>query len=193
MPFLILTLLALVSVFLAPHGDKIYTIGQSNVVTRQQTRDCDSNFAMAEQRLCTLSTLLKRLNSFRNISNQHIALDENVICNIIVEILEHIAVLHESQRKPHCRIRPWNIDFTTAGRIVVEYRAAKSIDEDRWYLTPERLMGFLPAAIEQDVWSVGTILAEMLLGEPLFTSSDSANQLYLMFKTLGFPSREQVV
>ena len=54
-------------------------------------------------------------------------------------------------------------------------------------------MGFLPAAIEQDVWSVGTILAEMLLGEPLFTSSDSANQLYLMFKTLGFPSREQVV
>ena len=36
-------------------------------------------------------------------------------------------------------------------------------------------------------------MAEMLLGEPLFSSSDSANQLYLMFKTLGFPSRQQVI
>ena len=147
---------------------------------------------VAEQRLCTLSTLLKRLNSFRNAHKHPVALDGAVICNILVEVLEHISMLHDSQKKPHCRVRPWNIDFTTAGRIAVEYRAAENVDEDRWYLTPERLMGFYPAAIEQDSWAVGTIMAEMMLGTPLFSSSDSANQLYLMFKTLGFPSRQQV-
>jgi serine/threonine protein kinase len=148
---------------------------------------------MAEQRLCTLSTLLKRLNSFKDGSHRPVLLAESVVCNIVVEILEHLSNIHHTQIKPHCRVRPWNIDFTTAGRIIVEYRAAKNADEDRWYLTPERLMGFHPAAIEQDSWSVGAVMAEMLLGEPLFSSSDSANQLYLMFKTLGFPSRQQVV
>jgi hypothetical protein len=147
---------------------------------------------ISEQRLCTLATLLKRLKPFKDKDSPDSLLDDSLIGNILVEILECVAALHEKQKRPHCRIRPWNIDITTAGRISVEYRAPDSIEEDRWYLTPERLMGFFPAAIEQDSWAVGAIMAEMIIGSPLFSSSDSANQLYLMFRTLGFPSRQQV-
>ena len=148
---------------------------------------------VSEQRLCTLGTLLRRLRGPKRICAEHRTLDDTLISVILVEILEHLASLHSSQNKPHCRVRPWNIDFTTAGRIVVEFRAPENAEEDRWYLTPERLMGFMPAAIQQDSWAVGVIMAEMVMGTPLFSSSDSANQLYTMFKTLGFPSRQQVM
>lgn len=41
---------------------------------------------------------------------------------------------------------------------------------------------------EVDVWSVGCILAELLLGKPLFPGKDEADQLAKISNILGTPS-----
>ena len=147
---------------------------------------------VSEERLCTLSTLLRRLQGPNNSREAECLMDDSLVGLVLVQVLDHLSELHAFQNQPHGRIRPWNVDFTTAGRVIVECRSPERVDDDRWYLPPERLMGFMPAELEQDSWSVGILMAEMILGTPIFSSSDTANQLYLMFKTLGFPSRQQV-
>jgi serine/threonine protein kinase len=53
-------------------------------------------------------------------------------------------------------------------------------------------MGSEKDGMEIDIWAVGAIFAEMLLGSPIFYGFDPANQLFSMFKVLGFPSRSQI-
>ena len=44
-----------------------------------------------------------------------------------------------------------------------------------------------------DVWSVGCVIAEMVLGQPLFPGGSGVDQLVEIVKILGTPTREQVV
>ena len=39
-----------------------------------------------------------------------------------------------------------------------------------------------------DVWSAGCVIAEMLLGEPIFAGNSSVDQLVEIIKILGTPS-----
>ena len=43
-----------------------------------------------------------------------------------------------------------------------------------------------------DVWSAGTVLAELLLGQPIFPGDSGVDQLVEIIKVLGTPSREQI-
>jgi serine/threonine protein kinase len=63
----------------------------------------------------------------------------------------------------------------------------------RWYRAPELCGSFFakysPAI---DVWSVGCIFAEVLLGKPLFPGRNVVHQLELITDLLGTPSPEVV-
>lgn len=88
----------------------------------------------------------------------------------------------------------WNIRVRSSGRVVVEEGSGEERVEEQWYWCPERLlMGQHDAADDKGhVWAIACLLAEMVRGNPLFCSLDAANQLYITFRTLGFPSMEQV-
>ncbi|OWK16384.1 GSK3A, partial [Cervus elaphus hippelaphus] len=43
-----------------------------------------------------------------------------------------------------------------------------------------------------DVWSAGCVLAELLLGQPIFPGDSGVDQLVEIIKVLGTPSREQI-
>jgi serine/threonine protein kinase len=43
-----------------------------------------------------------------------------------------------------------------------------------------------------DVWSVGCVIAEMMLGIPIFAGESSVDQLVEIIKILGTPSAQQV-
>lgn len=47
----------------------------------------------------------------------------------------------------------------------------------RWYRAPEVLLGSQNYEKSADVWSIGCILGELLLGKPLFPGNSTLNQL----------------
>ena len=55
--------------------------------------------------------------------------------------------------------------------ILTEYVAT------RWYRAPEILLGSHTYTKGVDMWSVGCILGELLLGKPIFPGTSTLNQL----------------
>ena len=43
-----------------------------------------------------------------------------------------------------------------------------------------------------DVWSAGCVLAELLLGQPIFPGDSGVDQLVEIIKILGTPTRDQI-
>lgn len=60
----------------------------------------------------------------------------------------------------------------------------------RWYRAPEIMLSFANYSTAIDVWSVGCILAELLLGKPIFKGRDYVDQLNQILHYLGTPSEE---
>ncbi|XP_065856109.1 cyclin-dependent kinase C-2 C-like [Euphorbia lathyris] len=59
-----------------------------------------------------------------------------------------------------------------------------------WYRPPELLMGSTSYGVSVDLWSVGCVFAELLLGKPLFKGRTEVEQLHKIFKLCGSPSDE---
>ncbi|MBW0522551.1 hypothetical protein O181_062266 [Austropuccinia psidii MF-1] len=60
----------------------------------------------------------------------------------------------------------------------------------RWYRAPEIMLSFQNYTTAIDMWSVGCILAELLLGRPIFKGRDYVDQLNQILHYLGTPSEE---
>lgn len=59
-----------------------------------------------------------------------------------------------------------------------------------WYRAPELLLGSKIYSTPLDMWSVGCIMAEMLLGKPIFPGEGEIDQISKIFKIIGAPSEE---
>lgn len=59
-----------------------------------------------------------------------------------------------------------------------------------WYRPPELLLGATRYGTAVDIWSAGCILAELILGKPIFTGKAEMEQLRLIFEMLGTPTPE---
>jgi cyclin-dependent kinase len=57
-----------------------------------------------------------------------------------------------------------------------------------WYRAPEILLGAKCYSTSIDVWSIGCILAEMIIGRPIFCGESEIEQLLAIFRILGTPS-----
>lgn len=57
----------------------------------------------------------------------------------------------------------------------------------RWYRAPEIMLAFRGYNTAIDIWSVGCILAELILGRPLFKGKDYVDQLNKILDVLGTP------
>ncbi|KAL5531716.1 hypothetical protein ACEPAG_4593 [Sanghuangporus baumii] len=57
----------------------------------------------------------------------------------------------------------------------------------RWYRAPEIMLAFRRYNQAIDVWSIGCILAELILGRPLFKGKDYVDQLNKILDVLGTP------
>lgn len=63
----------------------------------------------------------------------------------------------------------------------------------RYYRAPELIFGATDYTTAIDVWSVGCVFGEMIIGRPLFPGESSMDQLVEIIKVLGTPTREEVV
>ncbi|KAI6149816.1 kinase-like protein [Pisolithus tinctorius] len=62
----------------------------------------------------------------------------------------------------------------------------------RWYRAPEIMLSFRRYTTAIDVWSIGCIFAELLLGRPLFKGKDYVDQLNKIFDVLGTPEESVI-
>lgn len=66
--------------------------------------------------------------------------------------------------------------------VLTEYVAS------RWYRPPEALLGITTCEDSIDLWSVGCVIAELVLKSPLFAGISTLDQLELILKGIGMPS-----
>jgi len=62
----------------------------------------------------------------------------------------------------------------------------------RWYRAPEVLCSWTDYSYAIDVWSIGCILAELLIRKPLFPGINTQHQLDLIIDVLGVPNAEEL-
>jgi len=62
----------------------------------------------------------------------------------------------------------------------------------RYYRAPELIFGATDYTTAIDVWSVGCVIAELLVGQPLFPGESGVDQLVEIIKVLGTPTKEQI-
>jgi glycogen synthase kinase 3 beta len=103
----------------------------------------------------------------------------------------------------HRDIKPQNLllDPTTGVLKLCDFGSAKILVKgetnvsyicSRYYRAPELIFGATNYTTAIDIWSMGCVLAELLLGQPLFPGDSGVDQLVEIIKVLGTPAREQI-
>ncbi|KAF5811015.1 putative shaggy-related protein kinase NtK-1 CMGC-GSK family [Helianthus annuus] len=119
------------------------------------------------------------------------------------QIFRALAYIHGSIGVCHRDIKPQNLlvnphthqvklcDFGSA-KVLVKGEPNISYICSRYYRAPELIFGATEYTTAIDVWSAGCVLAELLLGQPLFPGESGVDQLVEIIKVLGTPTREEI-
>ncbi|CAD8181801.1 unnamed protein product [Paramecium octaurelia] len=70
--------------------------------------------------------------------------------------------------------------------ILTEYVAT------RWYRAPEILLGSQKYSKAVDMWSIGCILGEMIMGKAIFPGTSTMNQVEMILEILGTPTEDDI-
>ncbi|XP_076032521.1 extracellular signal-regulated kinase 2-like [Oratosquilla oratoria] len=110
----------------------------------------------------------------------------------------------------HRDLKPSNILVDSDCRVkVADFGLARSVEPSarvepqgdptlthyvatRWYRAPEILLNSKRYTLGVDMWSLGCILGEMLLGKPLFPGSSTLDQIERIMAIINSPSREDL-
>jgi len=82
-------------------------------------------------------------------------------------------------------------DFGSA-KMLVKGETNVSYICSRYYRAPELIFGATNYTTAIDIWSMGCVFAELLMGQPLFPGDSGVDQLVEIIKILGTPTREQI-
>ncbi|XP_018979826.1 glycogen synthase kinase 3 alpha a isoform X1 [Cyprinus carpio] len=118
------------------------------------------------------------------------------------QLFRSLAYIH-SQGVCHRDIKPQNllVDPETAVLKLCDFGSAKQLVRgepnvsyicSRYYRAPELIFGATDYTSNIDIWSAGCVLAELLLGQPIFPGDSGVDQLVEIIKILGTPTREQI-
>uniref|UniRef100_A0A8C0G1M8 [tau protein] kinase n=1 Tax=Chelonoidis abingdonii TaxID=106734 RepID=A0A8C0G1M8_CHEAB len=118
------------------------------------------------------------------------------------QLFRSLAYIH-SQGVCHRDIKPQNllVDPDTAVLKLCDFGSAKQLVQgepnvsyicSRYYRAPELIFGATDYTSNIDIWSAGCVLAELLLGQPIFPGDSGVDQLVEIIKVLGTPTREQI-
>ncbi|XP_049606731.1 glycogen synthase kinase-3 beta isoform X1 [Syngnathus scovelli] len=118
------------------------------------------------------------------------------------QLFRSLAYIH-SQGVCHRDIKPQNllVDPETAILKLCDFGSAKQLVRgepnvsyicSRYYRAPELIFGATDYTANIDIWSAGCVLAELLLGQPIFPGDSGVDQLVEIIKVLGTPTREQI-
>lgn len=119
----------------------------------------------------------------------------------LAQLLTGVAFCHE-RRVLHRDLKPQNLlinksslqlklaDFGLARAFGVPVRNYSHEVVTLWYRAPDVLLGSRKYSTPIDMWSAGCIFAEMVTGKPLFPGANEADELRIIFKSLGTPTEQ---
>lgn len=110
--------------------------------------------------------------------------------------IHSMGICHRDIKPQNLLIDPYNgilklCDFGSA-KILIPSEPNVSYICSRYYRAPELIFGATNYTTKIDVWSAGCVIAEMLLGQPLFPGDSGIDQLVEIIKILGTPSKDQI-
>ncbi|XP_048517024.1 glycogen synthase kinase-3 beta isoform X3 [Dendroctonus ponderosae] len=118
------------------------------------------------------------------------------------QLFRSLAYIH-SMGICHRDIKPQNLllDPETGILKLCDFGSAKHLVKgelnvsyicSRYYRAPELIFGAIDYTTRIDVWSAGCVLAELLLGQPIFPGDSGVDQLVEIIKVLGTPTKDQI-
>jgi serine/threonine protein kinase len=128
-------------------------------------------------------------------------LPEKVIKQIIYQILCGVNYLH-SLKYIHRDIKPDNILISSEGKIILTdfdlcRQESKGKDDPMtrtavtlYYRAPELFFGDSYYGNKIDIWSIGCVFAELIIGKPIFKANNELGTLSNIIEIIGCPSEE---
>jgi serine/threonine protein kinase len=145
--------------------------------------------------LCLTFELLSiNLYEFMKETNFH-PMSPSLVRRFTIQILNSLRFLHH-HKIIHCDLKPENILLKTptkSGIKVIDFGSSCFVNEriysyiqSRFYRAPEVIMG-VPYDCGIDMWSLGCIMAELLMGYPIFPGEDEVEQMSCIMEIIGVP------
>eukprot|EP00735_Rhodelphis_limneticus_P014482 TRINITY_DN8513_c0_g1::TRINITY_DN8513_c0_g1_i1::g.3376::m.3376 TRINITY_DN8513_c0_g1::TRINITY_DN8513_c0_g1_i1::g.3376 ORF type:complete len:373 (-),score=46.77,sp/Q54QB1/ERK2_DICDI/62.05/3e-152,Pkinase/PF00069.20/1.5e-73,Pkinase_Tyr/PF07714.12/2.5e-32,Kinase-like/PF14531.1/8e+02,Kinase-like/PF14531.1/0.0021,APH/PF01636.18/28,APH/PF01636.18/0.41 TRINITY_DN8513_c0_g1_i1:142-1260(-) len=127
---------------------------------------------------------------------------------IIWQLLKSLKFMHSSEIL-HRDMKPANLLLNTECQVkVADFGLARSLKSlnrpdgtvgaltdyvaTRWYRAPEILLGSTYYTKGVDMWSIGCILGELILGKPIFPGRSTIQQLEKIVEVTGVPTKEDI-
>lgn len=134
-----------------------------------------------------------------SVTKQNETLEIPVVKKFTMQLLLGLHYCH-AHRILHRDLKPQNLlidsegnlklaDFGLARAFGIPLRVYTHEVVTLWYRAPEVLLGSRHYSTAIDMWSVGCIMAEMVMsGTPLFPGDSEIDQIFKIFKILGTPN-----
>ncbi|XP_074746298.1 mitogen-activated protein kinase 15 isoform X1 [Strix uralensis] len=181
--------------FLQEFGEHPNIIKLLDVIRAQNDKDI---YLIFESMETDLHAVIKKGNLLKDIHK----------CYILYQLLKATKFIH-SGNVIHRDQKPSNILLDADCFVkLCDFGLARSLcqmNEDqgnpalteyvatRWYRAPEILLSSQSYTKGVDMWSIGCILGELLLGKPLFPGTSTVNQMEQILRVIPAPSPEDIL
>ncbi|XP_061677168.1 mitogen-activated protein kinase 15 isoform X2 [Syngnathoides biaculeatus] len=182
-------------VFLQEFGDHPNVVKLQNIIRAQNDKDI---YLVFEYMDSDLHAVIKKGTLLKDIHKRY----------VMYQLLKAVKYLH-SGNVIHRDQKPSNVLVDSDCVVkLCDFGLARSLNQDqedsgnpalteyvatRWYRAPEILLGSTRYTKGVDMWSLGCILGEMLLGEALFPGTSTINQLEQIMSAIPHPCAEDVL
>uniref|UniRef100_A0A8C8CYG2 mitogen-activated protein kinase n=1 Tax=Oncorhynchus tshawytscha TaxID=74940 RepID=A0A8C8CYG2_ONCTS len=171
-------------------------IGLLDVFTSEISLDRFHDFYLV---MPFMGTDLGKLMKMERLSQDRV---QFLVYQILKGLKVRVAYIHMHTQKDILRndLKPGNLSVNEDCELkILDFGLARQTDTEmtgyvvtRWYRAPEVILNWMHYTQTVDIWSVGCIMAEMLLGKPLFKGNDHLDQLKEIMKITGTPTADFV-
>uniref|UniRef100_A0A0M3IYR1 Mitogen-activated protein kinase n=1 Tax=Anisakis simplex TaxID=6269 RepID=A0A0M3IYR1_ANISI len=180
--------------FLQEFGRHPNIIKLYNIIKADNDRDIYLVFEFME---ADLHNVIKKMTILKDIHKQYI------MCQLFraVRFLHSGNVLHRDLKPSNvlldadCRVKLADFGLARSLSQLEDYPEGTNMPElteyvaTRWYRSPEILLAAKRYTKGVDMWSLGCILGEMLIGRALFPGTSTINQIERIMNTIARPSK----